>query len=178
VAEETVKARFTVFGASAATIKDNSSDLSYLFRYTIVDKEGARLSEWSSINQAEQENVSNVLGSFTPTYSVSSIESGGRGIKVQWTVPDSFVAKELDVYFSWSYNSNASTFTPFQYADSVTSNSYYVDIPFESSIKAKFVKVAVQLPTSVKVVNTNALLFESEIEDTRPLLDGGDISML
>jgi hypothetical protein len=176
VAEQTVKTSFTIFSNASAVVKDSSSNLNYLFRYAIVNQEGTELSEWSSIKQVDQENVSNVLNGFSPTHTVSSVESGGQGINVRWTVPDSFVAKEFDIYYSWSYESSGTTFTDFKYADSVTSNSHYIDIPINgSSVKAKRVKVAVQLPTNIKIINENALLFASEVRSTLPLLDGGEI---
>ena len=105
------------------------------------------------------------------------MESGGQGINVQWTVPDSFIIKQLDIYFSWCYDSSISgTYTDFEYADTVTSNFYYIDIPTNgSSVKAKFVKVLVQVPTNIKTVNANAKLFESSAKSTLPVLDGGSI---
>lgn len=165
---------FNIFEDSKAVVEDVSSDLVYLFRYNIVSDEGDVVTEWSTVNQINQTDISNVLDGFTPTYSISSVESGGVGINVKWTVPDSFIIKQLDIYFSWSYD--GSTYTDYEYADTVLSNNYYIDVPFNiSSVKAKFVKVVVQTPTNIKVVNTNAQLFESTATSTLPILDGGTI---
>lgn len=168
---------FNVFEDSKATIEDNSSDLVYFFRYNLVTEDGAIVTEWSTVNQLNQNNLDLILGDFVPTSSISSVESGGQGINVQWTVPDSFIIKQLDIYFSWCYDSSISgTYTDFEYADTVTSNFYYIDIPTNgSSVKAKFVKVLVQVPTNIKTVNTNAKLFESAAKSTLPVLDGGSI---
>lgn len=175
MAEENSISEFTIFDNSAAFIQNNTSNLKYIFRYNLINSEGTQVSEWSSINYLEQDTVSNILQDFTPTYSISSVESGGVGINIKWTVPDSFVAKKLDIYLSWSYNSDASGFTNYEYIDSVTSNSYYIDIPYQDSIKAKFVKIVVQLPTNIKIINENAMLFESSAVTTLPILDGGTI---
>jgi len=168
---------FNLFEDSKATIENNSSELAYLFRYNIVTEEGGFVSEWSTINQLNQDSISVLLNGFVPTSSISSVESGGQGINVQWTVPDSFIIKQLDIYFSWCYDSSISgTYTDFEYADTVASNFYYIDIPTNgSSVKAKFVKVLVQVPTNTKTVNTNARLFESSAKSTLPVLDGGSI---
>jgi len=121
-------ATFDLFEDSKAVIENNSSSLVYLFRYNLITDEGAVVSEWSTINQLNQNNINTLLNGFVPTPSISSVESGGVGVGIKWTVPESFIVKQLDVYISWSYN--GSTFTDFEYADSVTSNFYYTDIPF------------------------------------------------
>jgi hypothetical protein len=170
-------ATFDLFEDSKAVIENDSSNLIYLFRYNLVTEEGAYVSEWSTINQLNQNNINLLLDGFVPTASISSVESGGVGINVSWTVPESFIVKKLDIYFSWCYDSSISgTYTDFEYADTVTSNFYYIDIPTNgSSVKAKFVKVLVQVPTNIKTINTNARLFESPAKSTLPILDGGSI---
>ena len=173
MANDTVNSTFNVFNIASAVIANSSSNLDYFFRYKVTTEDGAPITKWSTIGRLEQQNVSNLLDGFVPTYSVSSVESGGVGINVKWTVPDSFAATKLDIYFSWSYN--GSTYTDFQYTDTVTSNSYYIDIPTVSSIKATFVKFAIQVPTNIKIINSNALLLESTAESTSPILDGGTI---
>lgn len=173
MAEDTANSSFNVFNVASAVIVAPSSNLDYFFRYKITTEDGQPITQWSTINRLEQQNVSNLLDGFTPTYSISSVESGGKGVNVKWTVPDSFAATKLDIYFSWSYD--GSTYTDFQYTDTVTSNSYYIDIPIMSSIKATFVKFAIQLPTNIKIINSNALLLESIPQSTAPTLDGGTI---
>jgi len=173
MANDTVNSTFNVFDTASATIADSSSNLNYLFRYNLVTEDGAPVTEWSKINQLNQQNVSNLLNGFVPTYSISSVESGGQTINVKWTVPDSFSATKLDIYFSWSYN--GSTYTNFQYTDTVTTNSYSINIPTQSSVKASFVKFAIQVPTNIKVINSNALLFQSTAKSTLPVLDAGTI---
>ena len=168
-----INSNFNVFDTASATVSDSSSNLNYFFRYNIITEDGEQVTDWSTINQLNQQDVSNLLDGFTPTYSVSSVESGGVGINVKWTVPDSFAAKKLDIYFSWSYN--GSTYTDFQYTDTVTSNSYYIEIPTVSSTKATFVKFAIQIPTNIKIINSNALLFQSTGKSVLPILDGGTI---
>jgi hypothetical protein len=177
MADETVKSTFVVFNESDATIKTDSSDLNYLFRYSIVDTEGKQLSEWSAINIFNQENSSQILDTFEPTYSVSSVESGGAGINVKWTIPPILTGSKVDIFFSWCYDSSISgTYTTPKYTDTITTNSYYIDIPYNQySIKAKFVKVTVQLATSIKIINNNALIFTSSGKSTLPTLDGGVI---
>jgi hypothetical protein len=165
---------FNVFKELPATIQNSSSNLNYLFRYKVVTEEGQDITEWSSVNSLPQNNISNILNGFTPSYSISSVESGGAGINVKWTVPESFPANEFDIYFSWSFD-NGSTFTDFEYTDTISSNSYYILIPTSSSIKASFVKVAVQLPTNIKIINTNASLFQTSGITTLPILDSGTI---
>lgn len=177
MANATPSSSFNLFEDSKAVVEDSSSELVYFFRYNVVTDEGDVVTEWSTVNQLNQTDISNVLGTFTPTYSISSVESGGAGINVKWTVPDSFVIKQLDIYFSWCYDSSISgTYTDYEYADTVSSNNYYIDIPTNgSNVKAKFVKVFVQTPTNIKIVNTNAKLFESTAKSTLPILDGGTI---
>lgn len=243
MADSVPNSTFNIFEDSKAVVEDGSSELVYLFRYNVVSDEGDVVTEWSTVNQLNQTDISNTLGTFTPTYSISSVESGGVGINAKWTVPDSFIIKQLDIYFSWSYD--GSTYTDYEYADTVSSNNYYIDIPFnilgvqtptgttnitfttayphgvtsgqavtvsgvtptgyngnwvaqsgttgsalvlnigsnpgaittagKINKKAKFVKVVVQTPTNAKVVNTNALLFESDETSTLPVLDAGTI---
>lgn len=173
---EQVKANFNIFINSEATIKNQSSQLNYLFRYNIVSENGDVVSPWSNIIELNQEDIQNLLNGFTPTYSSSSIESGGTAMKINWSVPDSFTPPKLDVYLSWAYDTNPIAYLPYTFAGSVTSNSYYVEIPFNYlNQKAKFLKVAVQLPTTKKIINTNALLFETPGISTAPVLDGGTI---
>lgn len=177
MAEETFKAVFNPIGESTATIEDASSEIIYLVRYTVISETGEVLAPWSQINEINQQNASLLLDGFVPQYSVSSVESGGEGINVKWTIPDSFSVSKFDIYFSWSWDSNplTGTFTDFEYADTVSSNLYYIKIPLQSSIKAKFVKIAVQIPTQKKIVNTNALIFQTSAENTLPILDSGTI---
>jgi len=175
MAENTVVGTFNVFDNSVAVISNSSSPLDYLFRYRLVTNEGEALSEWSKVNKVAQGSISGIMGSFVSSVSVSSVESGGTGINVNWTVPNGFPTNKFDVYFSWSYD-NGLSFTDFVYADTVTSNNYYIDIPVQSSVKAGLVKVAVQVPTNIKIINTNALLIQSDSKSTKPILDSGNIS--
>jgi len=178
MSDTTPGSTFNIFEDSKAVIEDNSSELVYFFRYNVVSDEGDVVTEWSTINQLNKNNIVDVLDGFQSTYSISSVESGGVGINTKWTVPDSFIIKQLDIYFAWSWDSNPLTavFTDFEYTDTVTSNNYYIDIPKnESNVKAKFVKVTVQVPTNIKAVNTNARLFLSTATSTLPVLDAGTI---
>ena len=50
-------------------------------------------------------------------------------------------------------------------------NNYYIKIP----TGAEFLKAAVQVPTNIKIINTNALLFQSNGISTLPILDSGTI---
>ena len=172
MSENSFSSNFNIFDTSLATIKDSSSNLSYFFRYNIVTSDGIPITEWSTVNQLNQNNVSNILDGFVPTYSISSVESGGTGINVKWTLPDSLIGVNLDIYFSWCYDSSiAGTYTTFEYTDTVISNGYYIKIP----TGANFVKFAVQVPTNIKIINSNALLFQSTPKSTLPILDGGQI---
>jgi hypothetical protein len=174
MAENTVVGTFNVFDNSVAVIENGSSPLDYLFRYRLVTDEGEALSQWSRVNKVNQGSISTIMGSFVSSVSISSVESNGVGINVSWTTPNGFPANRFDVYFSWSYN-NELSFTDFEYADTVTSNNYYIDIPTVSSVKAGFVKVAIQVPTNIKTINTNALLIQSNSKSTKPILDSGEI---
>ena len=157
----------------SATIENTSSPLSCLVRYKIVDKDGNTLSDWSTFNFFTQDSISSIISGYTPIYTISSVESGGVGINVKWTVPAVLESSSLDVYFAWSYDN--STYTDFVYADTVTSNTYYIEIPTVSTIKAKKVKLAVQVPTNLKIINTNALIFQTPGVSTSPILDAGTI---
>lgn len=175
MAENLFKTEFNVFDAATAVVNNSSDNLKYFFRYNIITDTGEKVTEFSSINELLQDNLTNVLDGFVPNYSISSVKSGGVGINVDWTVPTSFIINKFDIYFSWSQDNI--TYTGFEYADTVTSNSYYIDIPFIGNppTKAKFVKIWVQVPTSTKSTNTNAKLFESTGTTTLPILDGGTI---
>ncbi len=177
MAESNLTATFNPVSSSTATIEDESSEIVYFVRYKTVDNIGQAFSTPSQINRISQSSVSPLLDGFVPDYSVSSVESGGEGINVKWTVPDAFIASRLDIYFAWSWDSDplTATFSDFEYADTVTANSYFIKIPLESSVKAKFVKVAVQIPTGQKIINTNALIFQSSAQSTLPILDAGTI---
>lgn len=177
MAENTVVATFVPIGESLATINDQSSDIVYLVRYAAISETGEQISPWSQINEVNQQNVSFLLNGFVPSYSVSSVESAGVGVNLKWTVPDSFASAKFDVYYAWSWDADPNTaiFTDFEYADTVTSNSYYIEIPTQSGIKAKFVKFAVQIPTGKKIINTNALIFQTTPQNTLAILDGGTI---
>jgi len=177
MSEETLTATFNPVNQSAATIENSSSDIVYLVRYAVVSETGEPVSPWSQINKVTQESTSFLLGGFVPEYSISSVESGGEGISVRWTVPDSFPISKFDVYFAWSWDSNPLTavFTDFEFAETVSANAYYTKIPLQSMVKARFVKVAVQISTGKKIVNTNALMFQTPAESTRPILDAGTI---
>jgi hypothetical protein len=177
MSEDILKATFNPVNESTATIQDSTSDIVYLVRYTVTSETGEILAPWSQINEINQQSASLLLNGFVPEYSVSSVESGGEGINIKWTVPDSFSVSKFDIYFAWSWDSNISTatFTDFEYADTVSANSYYMKIPLQSSIKAKFVKFAVQIPTRTKIINTNALILQSSAKSTLPILDSGTI---
>lgn len=170
MATDFVTAKFNVFNNSIATIQTSSSDLDYFFIYRLITDEGEALSEWSGINQATQSSISDILDGFYPSISASSVESGGVGMNVKWTIPNDFPTNKFDIYFSWSTN-NGATFSAFEYADTVTANNYYIDIP----AGADFVKIAVQVPTNIKIINTNALLYQSNQITTLPILDAGTI---
>jgi hypothetical protein len=151
---------FNIFEDSKAVVEDSSSDLVYFFRYNVVSDEGTVVTEWSTINQLKQNNILDILNGFEPTYSISSVESGGVGVNVKWTVPDSFVIKQLEIYFAWSWDTNPSTavFRDFEYADAVTSNNYYIDIPFNgSNIKTQTptgttnITITTELPHKISV---------------------------
>jgi hypothetical protein len=172
--ENTVFASFNIFDGSVAGIKDGSSSLEYFFRYRLITDEGEALTQWSEIKNITQESISEIMNGFVSSVSISSVESNGVGINVSWTTPNEFPTNKFDVYFSWSYN-NELSFTSFEYADTVTSNNYYIDIPTVSSVKAGFVKVAIQVPTNIKTINTNALLIQSNSKSTKPILDSGEI---
>jgi hypothetical protein len=159
---------------SVASISNSSSPLLYFMRYRLVTEEKTVISDWSTMNILQQNSVSSIISGFTPTYTISSVESGGSRINVRWTVPDPLNNKNYDIYFSWSYD-GGSTYTDFVYAETVNSNTYYKDIPYQSSVKATHVKVAVQIPTTTKVINSNALLFQSSGQTTLPILDAGTI---
>ena len=177
MSESTLVATFNPVNDSSATIEDESSEIIYFIRYRVLDQDAQSISPFSHINEVNQGNASLLLNGFVPSYSVSSVESGGEGVNVKWTVPDSFSISKFDIYFAWSWDSDplTATFSDFEYADTVSSNSYYTKIPLESSIKAKFVKVAVQISTGQKIINTNALIFQSSAESTLPVLDAGTI---
>lgn len=175
--EQTVQASFNVVDSSLATIKYGESDLKYFVRYYLVDEAGNRTSYLSNINEINQGNAVSLLNGFVPTYSISSVESGGQALNIKWLLPDNFASSKLDIYFSWSWDAGGAedSFIEYEYADTVISNSYYITIPTQSSVKAKFVKMAVQIPTQDKFVSTNALLFETVATTTLPILDGGTI---
>jgi hypothetical protein len=165
---------FTPSDYGSASILDNSSPLNYLTRYRLVTEEQQVISDWSHINTLQQDSVSTIITGFTPQYTISSVESGGTRLNIRWTVPDKLTNQKFDIYFSWSYN-GGSTYTSFIYAETITANTYYIDIPYQSSVKATHVQVAVQVPTSIKTVNSNALLFQSTAQSTLPILDAGTI---
>lgn len=176
MATNSVAASFNVFNNATATIKDSSSELDFFYIYRLITDEGEALTDWSQINRTRQSNgVSGLLGTFIPSLSASSVESGGVGMNIKWTVSDSFPVDKFDLYFSWSYD-NGTTYTDFQYTDTVTSNNYYITIPTVSSVKASFVKVAVQVPTNIKIINSKARLYQSSSGiTTKPILDSGTI---
>jgi hypothetical protein len=157
----------------SATIEDASSELSYLNRYRLVSDTEEPLSGWSNFVFSFQNSVSSIISGYTPIYSISSVESGGVGLNIKWTVPEILERQKFDIYFAWSYDNI--NYTSFEYTDTVSSNNYYIEIPTVSTVLAKKVKLAVQLPTNKKIVNTNALLFETPGIDTRPVLDAGTI---
>ena len=167
------KSVFVPAEVGPATIENSSSPLSYLNRYRLVTENGEALSAWSNFVFSSQNSVASIISGFTPEYSISSVESGGVGLNIKWTVPEVLERQTFDIYFSWSYD--GTTYTSFEYTDTVSSNNYYIKIPTVSTVLAKKVKLAVQLPTNIKVVNTNALLFETPGIDTRPILDAGPI---
>jgi hypothetical protein len=140
----------------------------------LVTDEQDILSNWSNINLLQQDSISTIISGYTANYTISSVESGGARLNVRWTVPEALINQKFDIYFSWSYNSG-STYTDFAYAETITANTYFIDIPYQSSIKATHVKVVVQIPTSIKIVNSNALLFQSTAQSTLPILDAGTI---
>lgn len=246
MADNIVTSSFNIFNNSVAVIKNSSSSLDYFFRYRLVTDEGEDLTGWSGVNQQTQGSISSILNGFFPSISLSSVESKGNGINVKWTTPDSFATNKFDVYFSWCYSlSIGGAYTDFQFAETVTSNNYYIDIPLNvldaqtptgstnitfttkyphdivsgqqvivsgvtpagyngtrtaqsgttgSTLvlnigsnpgaitvagnidnKANFVKVAVTVPTNIKIVNSNALLIQSNATSTLPILDSGTI---
>ena len=177
MSEQTVQATFNPINQSSATISDSSSDIVYLVRYAVVSETGEQLSPWSQVNEINQGNTALLLDGFVSDYSISSVESGGEGINVRWTVPDNFTVSKFDIYFTYSWDSdpNTATFYDFEYAETVTTNTYYTKIPLQSAVKAKFVKVAVQVSTGKKIVNTNALIFQTPATSTLPILDSGTI---
>ena len=177
MSEQTVQATFNPVNQSSATINDSSSDIVYLVRYAVVSETGEQLSPWSQVNEINQGNTTLLLDGFVSDYSLSSVESGGEGINVRWTVPDNFTVSKFDIYFAWSWDSDPITaiFSDFEYAETVTTNTYYTKIPLQSTVKAKFVKVAVQVSTGKKIVNTNALIFQTPATSTLPILDSGTI---
>jgi len=171
---DTKQITFTPSDYALASIKTSSSPILYITRHRLVTEEQDVVSNWSHINVLQQDSVSSIISGFTPTYTISSVESGGSRITVRWTVPDPLNNKNYDIYFSWSFD-GGSTYTDFTYAETVSSNTYYKDIPYQSSIKATHVKVAVQIPTTTKIINSNALLFQSSGQTTLPILDAGTI---
>lgn len=175
--EKTLTSTFNIVDLSTAIIEDEQSELTYFVRYKISDANGLDISTFSPITEIKQQDTSFLLNGFVPTYSISSVESGGQGINIKWTVPDSFPLSRFDIYFAWSWDSDPLTaeFSDFEYADTATSNSYYIKIPLQSSVKAKFVKAIVQVPTSQKIINTNALIVQTGVESTLPILDAGSI---
>ena len=177
MSEQTVQATFNPINQSSATINDSSSNIVYLVRYAVVSETGEQLSPWSQINEINQGNTTLLLDGFVSDYSISSVESGGEGINIRWTVPDNFTVSKFDIYFAWSWDSDpiTATFSDFEYAETVTTNTYYTKIPLQSTVKAKFVKVAVQVSTGKKIVNTNALIFQTPATSTLPILDSGTI---
>jgi hypothetical protein len=174
MAENNVFASFSVFDNSVAVITDSSSSLDYFFRYRLITDEGDAITQWSEINNVTQESISGILDGFSSSVSASSVESGGTAVNISWTTPKDFPTNRFDVYLSWSSN-NGLSFTSFEYADTVTSNSYSAEIPLVSSVKATLVKVAIQVPTNIKIINTNALLVQSDALSARPVLDSGQI---
>lgn len=242
MADDIVTSSFNIFDNSVAVIKNSSSNLDYFFKYRLVTDEGEALTQWSGVNQVTQGSISGILGNFLPSISASSVESNGVGMNVKWTTPNSFPTNKFDIYFSWSYN-NGGVYTSFKYEDTVTSNNYYIDIPFvpigiqtptgttnitftttvthgivsgklvvlsgitpsgyngtwvaqsgttgstlvlnmgsnpgpittagKTNKIANFIKIAVQVPTNLKIVNTNALLIQSNAISTLPILDPG-----
>jgi len=169
MATDFLKANFNVFDNSTAVIKDNTSGLDYYFRYRLINDSAEVLSDWSKVNKITQNSISTILDGFYPSLSASSVESAGVGMSIKWTIPDSFPTNKFDIYISWS--DNGSTYPAFEYIDTVTSNSYYVEIPANKN----FVKIAVQVPTNIKIINNNALLYQSNGISTLPILDAGTI---
>lgn len=158
----------------AATIETSSSPLIYLNRYRVVTENLEPLSEWSTFTKSTQGSIASIISGYTPIYSISSVESGGVGLNIKWTVPEVLERQEFDLYFAWSYD--GTTYPDgFVYTDTVSSHNYYIEIPTVSSVKAKKVKLAVQVPTNIKTKNTNALLFETPATTTLPILDAGTI---
>jgi hypothetical protein len=159
MSDTTPGSAFNIFEDSKAVIEDTSSDLVYFFRYNVVSDEGDVVTEWSTINQLNQNNILDVLAGFEPTYSISSVESGGVGINTKWTVPDSFIIKQLDIYFAWSWYPDLSTavYRDFEYADTVSSNNYYIDIPINGST----------IPTQTPTGTTNITITTSTVHNIR-----------
>jgi hypothetical protein len=172
MAEQIATAILAAIGS--ATIENSSSSLSYLNRFKVVSTDGETVSEWSTFSLSSQNSISSIITGYTPEYSVTSFQSGGTALNVRWTVPEILDRQKFDIYFAWSYDNGAS-YTDFEYSDTVNTYTYFIEIPIVSSVLAQYVKVAVQIPTGLKIINTNALLFQTGGLSTRPIFDAGSI---
>jgi len=169
-----IQASFNPVLLGEAFIENATSSIKYLIRYKTVTDSGEQTSEESVISWIDYESISDIISGYTPKYTISSVESGGEKINIKWTVPDSLETTELDIYLAWSYD--GTTYPDgFVYIDRVLSHNYYIDIPYSSGVKAKKVKFAVQIPTNLKMLNSNAKLFETTGVTTLPYLDAGTI---
>ena len=115
---------FTPSEHADASIIDSSSSLNYFVRYRSVSENQDILSDWTNIKTIQQNSISTILNGFTPTYTVSSVESGGSRLNIRWTIPQSLSQSKFDIYLSWSYD-NGGTYSNYQYADTVSSSIYY-----------------------------------------------------
>jgi hypothetical protein len=173
--------KVTILNNQLPLISTDSDGLFYDTRYRIVSEDKNRLSHWSPIKRIDMPPTTDADLPYTTTpritvYSVNT-GTGGKAISASWIFPqtdaelnpDPYKAELerrfrqvtfFDIFIRWSPNNTGSTWDPWKYETTISSNSYSI-IRQETPYQAKRIEIVVQIPKNIKEIDSRLELFRT-----------------
>jgi hypothetical protein len=157
-----------------------TTDGKFYLRYRIVSEDKSLLSAWSNKFEITGKTIQSIVG--TENIQEPNLIATAAGMAVSWDLPGDLNKEVFDLFVKWSYDDETTYDDVWTYVGTVSSNSTYVQIAYDGTIKATHAKARVQIESLKKIASDvtaekeYVLIAESITGvSTKQKLDGGTI---
>jgi hypothetical protein len=158
-----------------------TTDGKFYLRYRVVSEDKSLLSAWSNKFEITGKTIQSIVGPGSGVQEPNLIATS-TGMSVSWDLPGDLNKEVFDLFVKWSYDNEISYDESWKYVGTISSNSTYVQIAYDGTIRATHAKARVQIESLKKIASDvtaekeYVLIAESITGvSTTPKLDGGTI---
>lgn len=160
-----------------------TTDGKFYLRYRVVSEDKTLLSAWSNKFEITGKKIQNIVN--TTSIQEPNLIATTTGMAVSWDLPGDLNKEVFDLFVKWSYDNEDTYDVAWTYVGTVSSNSTYVQIAYNTDsipTRATHAKTRVQIESLKKIASDitaekeYVLIAESVTGvSTVPKLDGGTI---